>query len=52
VPVFCSVHVLVKVCPGAITVLAGIVAETKLAPSPAPACKTVARKSNAEQAEI
>src|ERR1017187_1413560 len=52
VPVFCSVHVLVKVCPGAITMLAGIVAETKLAPSPAPAGKTGARKSKAEQAEI
>src|ERR1017187_3016061 len=52
VPVFCIVHVLVKVCPGAITMLAGIVAETKLAPSLAPACQTVAKKSNAEPAEI
>src|SRR5664280_1346026 len=50
VPVLCIVQVLVKVCPGAITQLVGIVAETKLAPSPAMACKTVARKITAEQA--
>jgi hypothetical protein len=53
VPVFCIVHVSVKICPGAITVLVGMASETKLAPSlEAPAGNTVARKSAAEQAGI